>query len=147
MFNKLWWKTTLFELNSPKDIPQNSKQHNGSSVVEVWKHEGMGGIYELGHTKSHMRWESFPSTHPLHGCLIYLSHCITYTNPGKPNTVHILGHLRSGAGAALFHKTRHLLQPWFSAAHILARAYCPHFHPKYNPEIVKAVGHGPNMQT
>lgn len=46
-------------------------------------------------------------------CLIYLSHCITYTKPGKPNTVYIPGHLRSGAGAGIFHKTRHLLQPGF----------------------------------
>lgn len=63
-FNKLWWETTLFEFNSPKDIPHNSKQNNGSLVEEVWKHESMGGIYELGHTKSHMCWESPTSTHP-----------------------------------------------------------------------------------
>ncbi len=112
-FNKLWWEMTLFEFNLPKDIPQNSKLNNGSLVEEVWKHEGMGGIYVLGHTKSYMRWESPKSTHTLHGCLIYLSHCITYTKPGKPNTVYIPGHLRSGAGAGIFHKTRHLLQPGF----------------------------------
>lgn len=61
--NKLCWETTLFEFNSPKDIPQNSTQNNGSLVAEVWKHEGMGGIYELGHTKSHMRWEREPQKH------------------------------------------------------------------------------------
>lgn len=82
-FNELCWETTLFEFSSPKDIPQNSKQNNGSLVEEVWKHEGMGGIYELGHTKSHMRWESPKSAHTLRRCLIYLSHCITYTKTNE----------------------------------------------------------------
>lgn len=59
----VWWETTLFEFNSLKDIPQNIEQNNGSLVEEVWKHEGMGGIYELGHTKSHMWWEGAPKAH------------------------------------------------------------------------------------
>lgn len=62
-FRKLRWKMTLFEFNSPTDMPQNKKQNNGSLVEEVWKHEGMGGIYELGRTASHMWWESPPRAH------------------------------------------------------------------------------------
>lgn len=48
-----------------------------------------------------------------HRCLIYLSHWITSSSPGKPNTLDIPGHLRSVTGAGINHQTRHLLRPAF----------------------------------
>lgn len=78
-------------------------KNNGSLVEEVWMHEGMGGELWTG-TYQILRAlrEKNKRTHTRHRSLIYWSHCITYRNPGRLNTLHIAGHLRSAAGAGRF---------------------------------------------
>lgn len=103
----------LFEFHSLKDIPQNKKRQNNRSLVkEVWKHEAMGGIYEVGHTKSHMWWGSPERvrTHSTDASFTY--HTVSLTPNQRGHTLS-LSRLRSGAGAGVFHQTRHLLRPVF----------------------------------
>lgn len=119
-FNKLCWEMTLFEFSSPKDIPQNSVQHNGSLFEEVWKHEGMGGIYEQGHEILHVVKESHKHTVSADASFTY--HTVSLTETQRSQIHCTRGHLRSAAGAGTFYKTRQLILPGLSAASVLAKA-------------------------
>lgn len=122
-FNELCWETTLFEFSSPKDIPQNSKQNNGSLVEEVWKHEGMGGIYELGHTKSHMRWESPKSAHTPSADASFTYHTVSLTpKPTKAKYSPYPGPSEVRRRCRNIPQNKTFITAWFSAAHILAKA-------------------------
>lgn len=56
--------------------------------------------------------ERAPRAHTPSTDASFTYHTVSLTpKPEKPNTVDLPGRLRSGAGAGIFHKTRHLLQP------------------------------------
>lgn len=111
-FHKLWWEMTLFEFNSAKDTPQNKKQNNRSLVEEVWKHEAMGGIYELGQTKSHMWWEN-PQEHTPSTDASFTYRTVSLTPNQRSQIQSISRAVWGQVQVQEISKTRHLLQPAF----------------------------------